>query len=96
MIEVREGRYHLSGPLTLNNAMQLRAEGLGLFASSREQRIDIDCAEVTEVDSAALSLLFEWARVLSKQGKSLRYSNLPQNMRSLASVYEVQDLIPTI
>ena len=96
MIEVKEGRYCISGPLTLSNVVQLRTEGLTHFASgSAARQIDVDLSQVTEVDSAAISLLFEWRRILSKQGRTLRLIEVTSNMRSLASVYEVQELLPT-
>ncbi len=94
MIDNREGRYWVSGPVTIRSAAALRDEGLKLFPHQGSETIEVDFSAVTEVDSSALSLLFEWARVLSRQGRSVRFHNLTQNMRSLASVYEVLDLLP--
>ena len=95
MIEKREGRYWVSGPVTIRNAAALRDEGLKQFPHQGSETIEVDLSAVTEVDSSALSLLFEWVRVLSRQGRSVRFHNLTQNMRSLASVYEVLDLLPS-
>ncbi|MFN0315014.1 MAG: lipid asymmetry maintenance protein MlaB [Burkholderiales bacterium] len=94
-IENREGRYWVVGPVTIRNAAALRDEGLKQFPPGGSDAVEVDLSAVTEVDSSALSLLFEWARVLSRQGKTIRFHNLTQNMRSLASVYEVLDLLPS-
>lgn len=94
-IEKREGRYWVSGPVTIRNAAALRDEGLKQFPQQGSEIIEVDLSAVTEVDSSSLSLLFEWVRVLSRQGRSVRFHNLTQNMRSLASVYEVLDLLPS-
>jgi phospholipid transport system transporter-binding protein len=94
-IENKDGRYLVSGPVTIRNATAVRDEGLKQFPQGGKETIEVDLSAVTEVDSSALSLLFEWARVLSRQDKTIRFHNLTQNMRSLASVYEVLDLIPS-
>ncbi|MSQ58738.1 MAG: STAS domain-containing protein [Betaproteobacteria bacterium] len=94
-IENRDGRYWVAGPVTIRNATALRDEGLRQFQQRGGGAIEVDLSAVTEVDSSALSILFEWARVLSRQGGTVRFHNLTQNMRSLASVYEVLDLLPS-
>lgn len=97
MIEAREGRYWLNGPITIGNAAALRAEGLRQFALKRTDnaQVEVELSQVTDVDSSAVSLLFEWARVLAREGRRIRFHNLTPNMRSLASVYEVLDLLPS-
>ncbi len=97
MIENREGRYWISGPITIQNVAALRDDGLKQFALQRIEvaAIEVDLSAVTEVDSSALSLLLEWARVLSRQGRRIRFHHITRDMRSLASVYEVLDLLPS-
>ena len=96
MIEHKEGRYCLSGPVTIHTVCAVRAQGLAAFAreGAASTPVDIDLAAVTDIDSSALSLLFEWARVLAHQGRHARFHNITQNMRTLASVYEVLELLP--
>lgn len=93
MIELREGRFQLQGAVTTANANALREAGLRAFAGHGGV-VELDMTAVTDVDSAALSLLFEWRRQLAGQGRGLRLHGLPSNLRSLATVYEVLDLIP--
>ena len=52
------GRLRVSGPVTLANAAALAAEAEQYFSG----QLVVDLAAVTEVDSSALSLLFEWQR----------------------------------
>ena len=53
----------------------------------------IDFANVTDIDSSAVSLLLHWRREAARLGKALRYIHLPPNLLSLAALYGVSDLI---
>ena len=90
MIECKDGRCTLQGAVTLENALALRDEGLRLFA---EAEVTLDLSGVTEVDSAAVSLLFEWRRAAIAANRSIRYVNLPDNLTSLANLYGVTELV---
>lgn len=90
MIECNEGRCTLTGAVTLENALALREEGLRLFAVPE---VTLDLAGVTEVDSAAVSLLFEWRRAALAANRTIRYVNLPDNLTSLAKLYGVTELV---
>jgi phospholipid transport system transporter-binding protein len=46
------------------------------------------------VDSSAVSLLLQWVRGAHAQGRSVRYLNLNSNVKSLAVLYGVIDLLP--
>lgn len=83
MIECKEGRCTLQGAVNLENALALREEGLRLFV---EPAVTLDLAGVTEVDSAAVSLLFEWRRAALVANRTIRYVNLPDNLTSLAEL----------
>ena len=57
------------------------------------ERLTIDFAAVTEVDSSAVALLLEWRRQAERRGKTLAFVNLPANLLALAELYGVTDLI---
>jgi phospholipid transport system transporter-binding protein len=59
------------------------------------ERLTIDFAAVTGVDSAAVALLLEWRRLALRRGKTLVFANLPANLVALARLYGVADLIQT-
>lgn len=90
MIECDGGRCTLKGAVNLENAMALREDGLRLFT---EQETTLDLSGVTEVDSAAVSLLFEWRRAALAAKRSIRYVNLPDNLTSLAKLYGVTEIV---
>lgn len=90
MIECGEGRCLLKGAVNLETALSLREEGLRLFTAPE---VTLDLSGVTEVDSAAVSLLFEWRRAALAANRSIRYVNLPENLVSLARLYGVTELV---
>lgn len=90
MIECDGGRCTLKGAVNLENAVALREEGLRLFT---EQETTLDLSGVTEVDSAAVSLLFEWRRAALAANRRIRYVNLPDNLTSLAKLYGVTEIV---
>lgn len=80
----------VEGAITIANVEEVLAEGLRLFDGSD---IRVDLARVTEVDSSALSLLLEWSRRAAREGRRLVFVNLTPNLKSLAALYGVSDLI---
>jgi phospholipid transport system transporter-binding protein len=56
--------------------------------------LEIDLTGVSDVDTAALSLLFEWMRRAAVRNCQLTFAHLPENLASLATLYGVLDLIP--
>jgi phospholipid transport system transporter-binding protein len=90
MIERAGERLLVRGAITLADVTRWRA--LGLEAIDRDG-LTIDLAGVTDADSSALSLLLEWQRAAKARGFRLSYEGLPENLRSLARVYGVLELL---
>ena len=80
----------MHGPITINNATEVLAESATRFTGNN---VVVDLAGVTEVDSAAVSLLLEWRRAAKRANRHIEFVNLPQSLRSLADLYGVSDLI---
>ena len=93
MIACDGGRCTVQGPVTLDNVVELLAEGNGQFTASE---VTVDLAAVTEVDSAALSVLLEWRREAGRNGRTVRYLNLPANLKSLAELYGIIELLSEV
>jgi phospholipid transport system transporter-binding protein len=90
---VREGeRFLIRGAILIDNAAALLAAGNALFARTGGL---LDLSGATEVDSAAVSLLMEFQREARRNGVELRYANVPGNLKSLAQLYGVAELIPS-
>jgi phospholipid transport system transporter-binding protein len=91
MISCDGDRCTLSGPLTMDNVVAVLDEGSRLLPTG--PRIVIDLAGVTEVDSAAVSLLLEWRRTAQRGGRKVEFANLSANLKSLATLYGVSELL---
>ncbi|HZL96893.1 MAG TPA: STAS domain-containing protein [Vicinamibacterales bacterium] len=90
MIECREGRCTVRGPINVSNVVALLAEGKDRFTAPA---VSVDLAGVTEVDSTAVSLLLELRREAGRHGRRIDYLNLPGNLVSLAKLYGVTELL---
>lgn len=55
---------------------------------------EFDLSAVPEVDSAALSLMFEWMRRAAARNQKIFFFNLPHSLVSLAALYGVLEMIP--
>jgi phospholipid transport system transporter-binding protein len=91
MIECDGERCSVRGALTMANVTAVLEESRRHFNAPR---IVVDLAGVTEVDSSALSLLLEWRRAAAAEKRAVEYANLPANLRTLAELYGVSDLLP--
>lgn len=90
MIACDGSRCRLEGVVTMATVTALREEGLRLFVA---QDVTVDLSGVTELDSSAVSLLFEWRRAATAAGRRIAFVNLPANLRSLAALYGVTELL---
>jgi phospholipid transport system transporter-binding protein len=98
---VREGnRLRISGAVTVATVNALLEQCAVAFAADRGQGdlsgspLEMDLSGVTEADSAAIALLFEWMRQARSQNASLIFTGLPDVLATLAALYGVLDLIP--
>ena len=91
MISQEDDRLRISGPVTLENAMELRKESEQYFRSSS---VLVDFSNAEEIDSAAISLMLEWLRSARAAGWDVRFTNLGESITSLVDLYGVTDLIP--
>jgi phospholipid transport system transporter-binding protein len=87
----REGeRMLVGGALTLASVAADLEQGKAAIAEGVRS---IDLAEVGELDSSALALLLAWLREAKRQGKQLTFTNLPQGLTTIASLYGVAELL---
>jgi len=82
--------YRVQGRITIDNARALLADGLRQFG---KDGLVVDLSQLEDVDSSAVSLLLEWLREAQRNQRKLRFANLPDNLKSLATLYGVLDLI---
>ena len=90
MISCEGDRCRIDGPLTMANVTGVLEESSRAF---RAKDLLVDLSGVTEVDSAAVSLLLEWRRQAFASNRRIEYVNLPSALKSLADLYGVSDLL---
>lgn len=57
--------------------------------------VDIDLKGITRADSAGLALLVAWMRDAEQMKKNIRFLNIPDQMRAIATVCGLNGLLPT-
>jgi phospholipid transport system transporter-binding protein len=89
--EATPGSIRVSGTLTFANA----AAALGVIgkAVARDGRGTLDLSGVTRSDSAGLACVLAVLAGAAEQGRRLTVRNVPEGMRLLASVCEVDGLM---
>lgn len=91
MIKCDGGRCRVEGPLILENIVAVLEESQRALGTGAD--VVVDLAGVTEVDSSAVSLLLEWRRAALRDKRKIEFVNLPDNLKSLAQLYGVTDLL---
>ncbi len=52
-----------------------------------------DFKDVKDIDTAAISLILEWKRRAKRENGALGLVNLPDNLKSLAALYGISDIV---
>lgn len=85
-------RFKVDGELGFDTVRPLLAASEAPFREAG--RIEIDLGGVTHGDSAGLALLIEWLRRALQAGKELHYTGMPAQLRALARISDVEDILP--
>jgi len=87
------GRFAARGALVFANAKRARSEGLHALRTSSARNLEVDCAGIAHSDSAGLAVLLDWMAVMKKEGRPLRFVNLPPGLLALASISGVEEML---
>jgi phospholipid transport system transporter-binding protein len=79
----------LPSSVTQKNILQVEKEGLANLSNLAT----VDCADLQDFDSTALTLLLSWQKALQSIGQGLCVLNPPEKLKVLASVYGVTALL---
>ncbi|SEK99442.1 STAS domain-containing protein [Nitrosovibrio tenuis] len=88
--ELSANTLSVKGAVTIVNVVAVVERGIVLF--DRED-ITIDLAQVTDVDSSAVSMLLTWEREARRRNRKIRFMNVPHKLQSLMRLYGVAELI---
>lgn len=86
----------ISGNLTLDTAREAAStlfNGGSHIASG--EKLAVDLSSIEAFDSSAVGVLLQWTRLAREKGVQLSFINLPDNLKNLADLYEVTDLLVT-
>jgi len=83
----------LSGVLDYRTGPDLRKEGQALIKSSKAAALVIDCSAVKKSSSVGLSLLLCFMRDAQAAGKTVSIRAMPEDMREIAEVSELTELL---
>ncbi|PMZ16380.1 anti-anti-sigma factor [Pseudomonas sp. FW306-02-F02-AA] len=87
------GELMLSGVLDYRTGPGLRKQGQALIKSSTASALVVDCSGVQKSSSVGLSLLLCFMRDAQAAGKALSIRALPDDMREIAQVSELTELL---
>ncbi len=87
------GELFLSGVLDYRTGPDLRKEGQALIKSSKASALVIDCSAVQKSSSVGLSLLLCFMRDAQAAGKAVSIRAMPDDMREIAQVSELTELL---
>jgi len=87
-LKSQAGGFALSGPVVHETVSALVSRLPGDTASTT-----IDLKQVTQADSAALTLFLAWKRQAIKRGATLQFINWPENLLSLVRLYSLEAVL---
>lgn len=93
--QVAPGELRLVGVLDYSTGPQLRETGGQMIRESNGARLVLDCSAVEKTSSVGLALLLAFMRDAEAAGKAVAFRGLPEDMRQIAEVSELTELLPT-
>ncbi|OGT21205.1 MAG: hypothetical protein A3C55_05225 [Gammaproteobacteria bacterium RIFCSPHIGHO2_02_FULL_42_13] len=87
-LELTDKGFHLEGPLTFQHVRDIWNESQESF--DQFETLEVDLADVSHCDSAALALLIEWKRLAIQQNQSIVFQNLPVQLIKMAKMSGVE------
>ncbi len=95
LVETGPGRLALSGGLDFGTACVAHQAGLAFFAHGGAREWTVDCNGLESANSAAVAVLLDWLAVVHRAGGQLRFEGLPERVRAIAGISEVEELLET-
>ncbi|MGI9199596.1 MAG: STAS domain-containing protein [Woeseiaceae bacterium] len=89
--DLGEGRFDLSGDVSFKTAEAILRESEKCFAP--HDAIEVDLSAIQNTDSAGLALLLEWVSQAARQGREIRFAQIPEKIQAIAVTAEIDDLL---
>ena len=88
-----ESELRLSGVLDFRTGPRLRSDGQALINKALAKELVVDCSAVTKSSSVGLSLLLCYIRDAQALNKPLSIRAMPEDMREIAQVSGLTELL---
>ena len=89
-----EGIIAIEGELNMQTVSEISKELPGVMAKAGDGNITLDLAQISRSDSAGVALLVEAMQIAKSKDMSLSFVNLPQQMKDIAGVSGLLDILP--
>lgn len=90
-----DGVLRLSGVLDYQSGPALRRQGQALIRAEKSGTLRVDCSAVEKSSSVGLSLLLAFTRDAMALGREVAITGLPDDMREIASVSGLLEVLST-
>jgi len=91
--KINDQQYVLSGELTMQNVAKMSQDTAALL-NAMSGEVSIDLSKIDRADSAGLALLIDWLRIARRRNFSLHFEQLPEQLMQIASVCELDSVLP--
>ncbi|MCK5386636.1 MAG: STAS domain-containing protein [Gammaproteobacteria bacterium] len=88
------GSYAIEGELNNQTVPDISKQLLTLIPAVEGKNITLDLALVSRSDSAGVALLVEVMQLAKSANLTLLFSNLPQQMKDIAGISGLLDILP--
>lgn len=92
-VTVSPDRLAIRGALTFRSAKRAAQCAALAFQESAAPKLEVDCADVSESDSAGLAVLVNWLALAKRLGRSLHFQNLPAEIHALARISDIDEIL---
>ncbi len=93
VVETAPNRLTVTGALTFATARRAYEAGVRTIRAAPAGRIEVDCSGVTQSDSAGLAVLINWLACALSRDLGIRFANLPDAIRAVARISEVESIL---
>ncbi len=85
-----DSSWEVKGDILMDTANQVLEQSKRLKLTGNNV---VDFQQVTDLDTALVSLMLEWQRRAIRESKQLTFVNLPDNLKSLIALYGVEAFV---
>jgi phospholipid transport system transporter-binding protein len=89
--QATDGSFRLLGELGFATVPEVLESGRRLFSGGGT--LTLDLSGVSRVDSAGLALLVEWVREGRRQGRTLAFTGVPEQLLSIARISGLEEIL---